>query len=171
MSMMIASGLFALRLLAVSLMATLGPVTTNVAAAAPTAQSRTTASGTWETTSATFNTIRQVGNNTIVDLTATASYSGTFTGTSVIQGKLMFHADGSATFHDIETFSGTVNGKSGTVTWELFGTGSAAGDVQGSMVIIHSSGQLAGLHGQLHQIARADDIHVGPFGTYSGDIL
>jgi hypothetical protein len=82
----------------------------------------------------------------------------------------MFHADGSATFHDIETFTGTVNGTSGTVTWELFGTGSAAGDVQGSMVIIHATGELSGLHGKLNQVARVDDIHVGPFGTYTGEI-
>jgi hypothetical protein len=162
--------MFALRILGLSIIAVLVPVAASGAAAASTAPSRTTASGTWQTTSATFNTVQQVGNSTIIDLTGTASYTGTFTGTSVIQGKLMFHADGSATFHDIETFTGTVNGKSGTVTWELFGTGSAAGEVQGSMVIIHSTGALAGLHGQLHQVASVDDIHVGPFGTYAGEI-
>jgi hypothetical protein len=162
---------FALRVLGLCVIAILAPVAASGAAAAPTAASpRTTASGTWETTSATFNNSHQVGDSTIIDLTATASYAGTFTGTSIIQGKLMFHADGSATFHDIETFTGTVNGVSGTVTWELFGTGSPAGNVEGSMVITHSTGGLAGLHGNLHQVASVDDIHVGPFGSYSGEI-
>ena len=44
------------------------------------------------------------------------SYTGTFSGTSALHGILIFHADGSANAHDVETFTGTVNGVPGTVT-------------------------------------------------------
>lgn len=66
------------------------------------------------TTSATFNGVRFAGGDTIVNLTATILYPGTFSGTSVLHGTLTFQPNGTANFHDIETFTGTVNGVPGT---------------------------------------------------------
>lgn len=129
----------------------------------------TSASGTFTTTSATFNSIRSAGGNTIIDLTATVSYSGTFNGTSIVQGTLIFHADGSANFHDTETFTGTVNGVSGTVTFNLTGGSTPEGLYHGTEVIVSGTGDLANLHGVLRQVGTVP-APIGPAGTYTGQI-
>jgi hypothetical protein len=138
--------------------------TTGAAASPPTA-----ASGTVGNTSATFNSVRQAGSNLIVDVTATAAYTGTFVGTSTINGTLIIHADGSASFHQTEVFTGTVNGVPGTVTFALNGWNDAALDVHATATIIDASGGLAGLHGVLHEVQTVV-IPTGPVGTYSGTI-
>jgi hypothetical protein len=79
------------------------------------------ASGTLTYTSSTFNSSRAAGGNLIFDLSATVSYTGTLSGTSTLHGTLIFHPDGTANFSDIETFTGTVNGVPGTVTFNLNG--------------------------------------------------
>jgi hypothetical protein len=138
--------------------------TTGAAASAPTA-----ASGTVGNTSASFNSVRTAGGNLIVELSATASYTGTFTGTSTLSGILIIHADGSANFHDIETFTGTVNGVPGTVTFNLNGSNDSALVVHATATIIGASGGLAGLHGVLHEVGTVV-IPTGPVGTYAGQI-
>lgn len=94
--------------------------------------------------------MRQAGSNLIVDVTATAAYTGTFVGTSTINGTLIIHADGSASFHQTEVFTGTVNGVPGKVTFALNGSNDAALNVHATATIIDASGGLAGLHGVLH---------------------
>jgi hypothetical protein len=84
---------------------------------------------------------------------------------------LIFHPDGSATFHDIETFTGTVNGKSGTVTFQLFGGAGSGGDYHGTQIIVRGTGDLAKLHGLLRQVGGVTDINKGPAGTYTGQLL
>jgi Protein of unknown function (DUF3224) len=127
----------------------------------------TPASGTVGNTSATFNSIRMAGNNLIIDLSATASYTGTFEGTSTIHGTLIVHADGSASFHDIETFTGTVNGVPGTVTFNLNGSNDSTLAVHATATIVDASGELAGLHGVLHEVGTVV-LPNGPVGTYTG---
>jgi hypothetical protein len=163
--------LFAFRLLLVTVVALVAPVGATSAAAAPQVRSATPASGTWATTSAMFNSTQVVGGTTIIDLTATVTYTGTFTGNSVLHGILLFYPDGSAAFHDTETFTGTVNGKAGRVTFDLFGGSGPAGDYNGTQVIIQSTGALAHLHGVLHQVGGVTDITKGPSGTYTGQIF
>ncbi|TML05254.1 MAG: hypothetical protein E6G36_03260 [Actinobacteria bacterium] len=95
----------------------------------------TPASGTFTYLSSTFDSMRSAGGNTIIDLSATVSYTGTFSGTSTLHGILIFHSDGTgaqfppwrANFHDVETFTGTVNGVSGTVTFNLNGSNDPTG--------------------------------------------
>jgi hypothetical protein len=128
----------------------------------------TTASGTVGNTWAVFNSVRPAGQNLIVDLTATAAYTGTFEGTSVINGILIIHADGSASFHDVEVFTGTVNGVPGTVTFKLNGSNDAAGAVHATATIISAGGELAGLHGVLHETQTITPF--GPVGTYTGNL-
>jgi len=135
------------------------------AAAAP----PTPVSGTFTTTSATILNVRVAGGNTIIDLRTTIDYTGTFTGSSVVEGHLIIHADGSANFRDVETFTGTVNGVPGTVTWNLTGGGTIP-EYYGTQVITHATGDLAGLHGVLRQVGQVLDPAVGPFGTYTGKI-
>lgn len=140
-----------------------------IAAAGAGAAPPTPASGTVGNTFATFNSVRQAGSNLIIDVTATAAYTGTFNGTSTINGTLILHADGSASFHDMEVFTGTVNGVPGTVTFKLNGSNDAALNVHSTATIVDAGGQLAGLHGVLHEVQTVV-IPTGPVGTYSGTI-
>jgi hypothetical protein len=139
-----------------------------VAAPGAVASPPTAASGTFTYTSSTFNSIRSAGGNTIIDLSATVSYTGTFTGTSTLQGTLILHANGTANFQDVETFTGTVNGVSGTVTLRLEGHTDRAGVITASDVIISATGDLAGLQGVLSEVATLGAN--GPVGTYTGQI-
>ena len=107
--------------------------------------------------------------NLIVDLSATAAYTGTFSGTSTINGILIVHPDGSANFHDVEVFTGTVNGVAGTVTFNLNGSNDAALNVHAAATIVGATGGLAGLHGVLHEVGTVV-IPNGPVGTYTGQI-
>jgi hypothetical protein len=126
------------------------------------------ASGTLTYLSAVFTDVRAAGGNTIIaDNTDTVAYTGTFSGTSTVQGRLIFHPDGSATAEDTETFTGTVNGIPGTVTLRLTG-GGPAGLFRGTDVILSATGALAGLHGVLDEVGTIGPN--GPMGTYTGSI-
>jgi hypothetical protein len=127
-------------------------------------------SGQLEYLSSTFNSVTTAGGNTIIDLSATVSYTGTFTGTSTLHGRLIIHPDGSANAHDVEVFTGTVDGVPGTVTLNLNLSSDPALVVTGKDVIVDASGQLAGLHGVLTVDAQVYDPLVGPIGTYGGQI-
>jgi hypothetical protein len=136
----------------------------------------TEASGTFTTTSATMNITRSAGGNTIFDLTATVSYTGTFTGTSTLHGILIFHSGGTgvqfppwrANAHDVVTFTGTVNGVPGTVTYTLSGGNDPTGAYKATDTIVSATGDLAGLHGVLNEVGTVGPN--GPAGTYTGQI-
>jgi hypothetical protein len=137
------------------------------------ASSPLAASGTFTYTSSSFNSVRSAGGNTIIALSATVAYAGTFSGTSTVEGTLIFHADGSANFHDVETFTGSVNGVPGTVTFHLAGTGSTAppqGSFRGTDAIISATGDLANLHGVLSEVGTVPAALPGPEGTYTGQL-
>ena len=154
-----------LRLVLIPLVVMFGLIGATGAGASP----PTPASGTVGNTSATFNSVRVAGANLIIELSATAAYTGTFSGTSTLHGTLIIHADGSAEFHDIETFTGTVNGVPGTVTFNLNGSNDAELVYHATATIVGATGDLAGLHGVLHE-AGTVVIPTGPVGTYSGQI-
>lgn len=153
-------------LLLIPLSVALGLAYVATAAASP----PSSASGTFAYLSATFNGVRVDGSNTIIDdLSATVSYTGTFSGTSTVEGMLILHADGTANFHDLETFTGTVNGVPGTVTFRLEGTTNRAGVVSGTDAIVSATGALADLHGVLSLVGTVPSPN-GPVGSYSGEI-
>ncbi len=154
-----------LRLLLVTIVILAAVVGASVAAASP----PTEASGTVGNTSSTFNSVRMADGNLIVNLSATAAYTGTFSGTSTIEGTLIVHTDGSATFHDVEIFSGTVNGVRGTVTFNLNGSNDSALATHATATIVGATGDLAGLHGVLHEVGTVV-LPTGPVGTYNGQI-
>jgi len=154
------------RLVLLAFVALLAPVGVLSAGAAP----PTSSSGAFTTTSATFNSTRIAGGNRIIDLTAHVTYTGTFVGTSLVQGTLIFHPDGSANFHDIETFTGTVNGVPGTVTFNLNGGSTPDGVYHGTDVVTSGSGGLATLHGVMTQVGMVQPPQ-GPFGTYTAQLL
>lgn len=126
-------------------------------------------SGAYVYTSSGFESFREAGGNVIIGLTATVEYTGTFTGTSTVQGFIVVHSDGSANFHDVEVFTGTVNGVPGTVTFNVTGSNDAALDVKVTSTIVSASGGLTGLTGLL-RLAGSVKLPEGPFGTYTGQI-
>lgn len=136
----------------------------------------TSASGTLTTTSASFDSIRVEGGNTIIELSSTVVYTGTFTGTSTVHGTLIFHSGGTgqqfppwrANFHDVEVFTGTVNGVEGTVTFNLNGSNDPTGAFKAAQTIVSATDDLAGLRGVLSQEGTIGPS--GPVGTYSGQI-
>jgi Protein of unknown function (DUF3224). len=140
------------------------------------ASSPISASGTLATTSASFDSVRVEGGNTIIELTSTVVYTGTFTGTSTVHGTLIFHSGGSgvqfppwrANFHDVEVFTGTVNGVEGTVTFDLNGSNDPTGAFKATQTIVSATGDLAGLQGVLKQEGTIGP--GGPVGTYTGQI-
>jgi len=129
-------------------------------------------SGTFTYQSSTVDGIRQAGGNTIIELSATVLYTGTFAGTSTLSGALTLHPDGTANFRDVEIFTGTVNGIAGTATFALDGRGDASSPtvVSGTAAIVSATGGLAGLHGVLHEDAVVLDPLIGPVGTYSTQV-
>ena len=129
----------------------------------------TPVSGSYVYTDSWFESFRLAGGNAIIELSATVEYTGTFTGTSEVHGKLIAHADGSANFHDVEVFTGTVNGVPGTVTLNLAGSNDSSLNVSATSTIVSATGALAGLHGTLG-LAGTVRIPQGPVGTYSGQI-
>jgi Protein of unknown function (DUF3224) len=156
-----------LRLLLVTSVALVACVAASSAVASP----PTSASGSFTYLSSTFNSMRTAGDNTIIDLSATVSYTGAFSGTSTLHGILIFHADGSANFHDVETFTGTVNGVSGTVTFVLTGgNGPGFANFHATDTIISASDGLAGLHGVLNWAGVTLGAN-GPVGTYNGELV
>ena len=128
------------------------------------------ASGTLTYTSSSFNSIHIAGGNTFIDLSATVTYTGTLTGTSQLHGVLIFHPDGTANFHDVEVFTGTVNGVPGSITFNLKGSSDPNLVVTATATVVDSTGGLAGLHGVLDEAAVVIDKAVGPVGTYSGQL-
>jgi Protein of unknown function (DUF3224) len=127
------------------------------------------ATGTFQYTDSTFHDVRSAGGNTIIeDNVAHVTYSGTFTGTSTVEGLLIFHPNGTATAEDIETFTGTVNGVPGTVTLRLTGGGPGLA-FSATDVVLSATGALAGLHGVL-DLTGLVTIPQGPTGTYTGQI-
>lgn len=140
------------------------------AAAAASASPPQAISGNVTYLSSTFNSIRSEGGNLIIDLSADVSYTGTFTGTSTVHGTLILHPDGTANAHDVEVFTGTVNGVPGTVTFNLNVQSDPTLAVTGTDVITSANGGLAGLHGVLTLRAQVFDKLVGPIGTYGGQI-
>jgi hypothetical protein len=67
----------------------------------------------------------------------------------------------------VETFTGTVNGVPGTVTFNLTGRNDSDLVVDETRTVTGATGGLSGLHGVLHEVGTVV-IPTGPVTTYSG---
>ena|SRR5437867_1962945 len=124
------------------------------------------ASGSVVQTSFIPSNARTAGGATLFDFTETDTLTGTFSGTSVIYGQCVLRESGQGVCTARETFTGTVNGESGTVDFadvihiSNLTTGAATGTFTvipgGSLSTLHGSGTFQG---------------TGGVGTYSGGIL
>ena len=91
--------------------------------------------------------VRTAGGNTIITLEITACFHGTFDGTWVGTERDVFRADGTGTVQGSGVFSGTVNGRSGTMVFSYQVSATRNGDVT-HWVVDEGTGGLAGLSGQ-----------------------
>jgi hypothetical protein len=101
-------------------------------------------SGSFTTTGQVIS-VRQADGNTIVTATEVQTLTGVLAGTRMATGIEIFHPDGSFTAHDSGTFTGTVEGRTGSIT--ISGASSGTGN-SGSGQIVGDRGTdgLAGLH-------------------------
>jgi hypothetical protein len=89
--------------------------------------------------------VRQADGNTIVTATEVQTLTGVLTGTRVASGIMIFHPDGTFTAHDTGTFTGAVDGRTGSIT--ISGASSGTGNTgSGQIVGDRGTGGLAGLH-------------------------
>ncbi len=89
--------------------------------------------------------VRQADGNTIVTATEVQTLTGVLVGIRVASGIMVFHPDGTFTAHDSGTFTGTVDGRTGSIT--ISGASSGTGNTgSGQIVGDRGTGGLAGLH-------------------------
>lgn len=118
--------------------------TSAVSASTPTA-----ASGTFGPTAAPASiTFRAADGNNIVTITARpGAFTGTFAGTYSEDLRIVIHGDQSTNFSAQLTCQCTVDGRSGTFTLKLAGTGDATA-FEANWRIVGATGGLVGLHGE-----------------------
>ena len=99
------------------------------------------------TATVTITSVSQADGNTIITAIETQTLSGFLTGTRIADGVEIIHPDGTFNAHDTGTFTGTVNGLSGTAVITGSSTGLGATG-SGQFVIELGTAALAGLHAQ-----------------------
>ena len=129
---------------------------------------RTEARGNFITTSTTVHSVMEDKFNEIIDLSSAVTYTGTLEGSSTLQGTLTVRRDGSASFQGVETFTGSVNGMPGTLSFKIGGNNNVYQAVQLTNTITGGTGRLASLQGELSKEGMIKDD--GPVGTYTWQI-
>ena len=128
----------------------------------------TEASGSFIATSTTIHSVMDDKFNEVTDLSSTVTYTGTLEGTSTLQGTLTVHHDGSGNFQGVETFTGSVNGIPGTLTFKVVGSSDLYQTIKLTSTITTGTGGLASAQGALFMTGIIKDN--GTVGTYTGQI-
>jgi len=106
----------------------------------------TSATGSF-TATVTITSISQADGNTIITAIETQTLSGFLTGTRIANGVEIIHSDGAFNAHDTGTFTGTVNGMTGTAA--ITGSSTGVGAIgSGQFVVELGTAGLVGLHAQ-----------------------
>jgi uncharacterized membrane protein len=141
----------------------------SLAAAAPaTAAPQAASAGSFTPTGQTL-TIRTAGGNTIIDGTGTHSWSGSLTGTSVVDVHFVIHPDGTLTFQGFVTFTGSTPCGDGTVTFEAQGAGPVPGPITGTFATTDQASASLPLHARVNLVLFLTPAG-NAVGTYAGDI-
>lgn len=90
----------------------------------------------------------QEHGNTIATLRVTARVDGVLQGTIESNETAKVHADGSIDVTARETFTGSVNGISGTLEFQEHSSIDSAGNTSGRFEVVNGSGGLAGARGR-----------------------
>ncbi|HZS18147.1 MAG TPA: DUF3224 domain-containing protein [Candidatus Udaeobacter sp.] len=120
---------------------------------------------------------RQVGENVIITFNISGTATGTLTGSVVVGTEMdVVHRDGSITLHGSFLFSGSVNGRSGTMVFSYEGIGNAVtGHENLRFVGEQGTGDLTGTH--VNVTAEGDvgapspGCDVSGAGTYTGHVI
>jgi hypothetical protein len=92
---------------------------------------------------------RMADGNTFLKTFEEGKWTGTLSGTSTEDGKVVIHRNGDWSFNAIVSFEGTVDGKSGTLEMSVVGKRpDGAPEWEGKWVILSGTGELATLRGQ-----------------------
>jgi hypothetical protein len=119
---------------------------------------------------------RPVGENVIVTFNISGTSTGTVTGSFVGTEMDVVHPDGSITLHGAALFTGSVNGRSGTLFFSWDGIGNAVtghetvhfvgrqgtGDLAGTYVNVRAEGDVG---------ASSPGCDVSGEGTYTGQVI
>ena len=109
-----------------------------------------TGSGSYAVTGAVATGVRLADGNVFVTETESADATGTLTGTFAHDLVVTIHPDGSLNFRGKGTFTGTVDGVSGSFEDTIEGQGSVVSlELHGTITILRGSGDLVGLRGHL----------------------
>jgi len=110
--------------------------------------------------------VRSSGPNTIVVLSIATTFTGTFDGTWEGTERDVFHPNGSGTGQGSGVFSGSVDGRSGTMVFSYEVSISPAGKVVTRWTVGQGTGDLAGVHGEG---TFPDAVETGPTGDCEWD--
>ncbi len=135
------------------------------------------ASGSYHFVSADPGAPRTAADHVIFDsLSATVEWTGTFTGTSTLTGRLVLRPIdggnpffGTANYQYTDVFVGTVNGVPGTMTLLEQGQTGRDGIVHSKNVVVSATGGLVGLSGMVKGTGTVSG-PTGPAGTYLGTV-
>jgi Protein of unknown function (DUF3224) len=113
------------------------------------AGTRISATGEFTQTSFTVTGSHQAGPLTFLSFQETDALTGTLSGTSLIIGECIVFPTGEGKCKATETFTGTVDGKSGTLVFhDVINLDNNVGSVDGRFQIVRGTGELSGVHGQ-----------------------
>jgi len=119
---------------------------------------------------------RQAGENLIITFNISGTSTGTVTGSVVGTELDVVHRDGSITLHGSFLFTGSVNGRSGTMVFTYEGKGNAVtGHETLRFVGRQGTGDLSGTHANLTAEgdlgAPSPGCDVSGAGTYTGHVI
>jgi hypothetical protein len=149
------------------IVAALAALTVALAVAAPSDAARpASVSGSVAPTSANFYPTPLPDGNVLVGFTGTHAWTGSFTGTSTIEGQLLQTPTGQITYLAFVTFTGSTPCGYGTVSFISTGSGPLPGPVAGRTVTIDHTGSVR-IHASLQT-----SLFLGPQGasvTFTGN--
>ncbi len=95
-----------------------------------------------------IDSIRPAGDNMVLKVTETGSWTGDFSGSSTMQVSGVLHSKGFITFEGIIYFEGSVLGKEGTLVIQYSGRVTSTNEIVSQWIILSGTGDLDGLKGQ-----------------------
>ena len=119
---------------------------------------------------------RQVGDNSIITFNVSGPATGTFTGSSTGTELDVVHRDGSISLHGTLLFTGSINGRSGTLLLSYEGIGNAVtGHETLRFVGREGTGDLAGIYANVTAEgdvgAPSPGCYASGAGTYTGQVV
>ena len=139
-----------------------------LAAAAPSRATESIAVAGSAVPTSTALTARTADGNVILDGSGTHAWTGSLTGTSVIDVHLVVHSSGIVTYQGVLAFTGTTPCGMGTVHFVSSGSGPFPGPITGQVTTIDGAEGSVSLHANLDVVLFLTPD--GAFATYTGNV-